>query len=321
MVARTDVMTGESKRGHRVDAVLLEGARMPPRLADLAEPPERLFLRGELPRGPAVAIVGTRRPSAEAAAFTRALAAELASAGVAVLSGGAEGIDTAAHEGALDVGGLTTVVAPAGFGRPFPEQNAELFRRVVEGGGGYLSLVPDEQPATRTVFFARNACLVALSHAVVVTQLPVRSGAANAAKWARELGRALFVVPHSPWVAQGRGALRELRLGAQPLDRAQDVLRHLTAAGLHGLPPARPEQLELAAWRGPSEGRPADSSTAAPVDPVVAAVQAGASHADEIAQVTGLSLAVVQQRILTLALSGVLVPGPLGSLKTRNALI
>jgi DNA processing protein len=274
-------------------------------LADLQDPPARLYLRGELPRGPAVAIVGTRYPSAEAVAFTKTFAAELAAAGVAVLSGGAKGIDTAAHEGALDGGGVTVVVAPAGFNRPFPEQNRPLFQRVVDSRGAYLSLRADDTPADQGIFFARNACLVALAHAVVVTQLGHRSGAANAASWARQLGRPLFIVPHSPWVAEGCGAIRELRLGGLPLDRPKEVLKILAASGHHALPlPAAAVQGEL--W---------PTSAAYEEDPVLRALQEGACHADEISERTGLSLATVQQRILTLALSGVLVPGPLGSLR------
>jgi DNA processing protein len=280
----------------------LSGERLPPRLADLESPPVSLYLRGELPRGPAVAIVGTRNPSADAVAFTRSLAADLAAAGVAVLSGGAEGIDTAAHEGALDVAGVTVVVAPGGWNRPFPAENAQLFQRVVDSGGAYLSLRADEVGADQGIFFARNACLVALSHAVVVTQLPFRSGAANAAKWARRLGRPLFVVPHSPWVPEGKGAIRELRRGALPLDRAKEVLMLLRDSGLHPLP--GPVQGELWPAAAPPDG-----------DPVLQALKSGACYADEICERTGLSLATVQQRILTLALSGVLVPGPLGSLK------
>jgi DNA processing protein len=298
----------------------LTGERLPPRLADLAaEAPARLYLRGELPRGPAVAVVGTRHPSAEGVAFTRAFAAELATAGVAVLSGGAEGIDTAAHEGALDVGGVTVVVTPAGFLRPFPEKNGPLFARVVAAGGAYLSLFEDHVPAERPAFFARNGCLVALAHAVVVTQSPLRSGAANAAKWARQLGRPLLVVPHSPWVSQGAGALELLRLGARPIVKAKEVLALLRATGLHPLPgPVQRElwpggQLAGTAAAGPFETR---EEGGAPPDPVLLALRGGAVHPDEIADQTGLSVAVVQQRILTLALSGVLVPGPLGSRKS-----
>ncbi len=296
---------GSERQGLVAVSERLTGERLPPRLADLAEPPAELYLRGELPRGPAVAVVGTRRPSAEAVAFTKGLCADLAAAGVTVLSGGAEGIDTAAHEGTLAVRGTTVVVAPGGFNRPFPEENAALFQRVVDSGGAYLSLRADDVAAHRSIFFARNACLVALAHAVVVTQLPVRSGAANAAKWARQLGRPLFIVPHSPWVKEGKGAVRELRLGGRPLDRAKEVLKLLDAAGLHGLP-GLPTPVQGELWS-------ADPGSAE--DPVLRALQAGASHADEIADRTGLSLATVQQRILTLALSGVLVPGPLGSLK------
>lgn len=282
----------------------LSGRDLPVRLRDLEEPPERLYLHGELPRGPCVAIVGTRRASPEGVDFTRRLAADFAAAGVAVLSGGAEGIDTAAHEGALFVGGMTTVVAPAGLWHPFPKQNGPLFRRIVASGGAYLSLHPADVAADRPIFFARNACLVALAHAVVITETRFQGGALNAAKWARQLGRPHFVVPHSPWHEPGSGAVRLLRLGAQPLDRAADVLKLLSATRLHGLPAPVQTLLPLEYKEGGTDE-----------DPVLAAVRNGASHADEIAELTGLSLAAVQQRLLTLALSGVLVPGPWGSLK------
>lgn len=291
----------------------LRGTRLPARLAELAEPPERLFLHGRLPRGPAVAIVGRRHPSPEAVEFTRTLSANLAAAGVIILSGGAEGIDTAAHLGALDVGGLTVVVTPAGFDHPFPKKNGALFERVVDSGGGYLSLYPDDVPAHTSQFFARNGVLAALSNAVIVAQTRIRGGGRNAAGWARQLRRKLFVVPHSPWVPQGNGAILELRLGAEPLDRAEEVLKFLRESSLHPLPAAAPLVKE-----GPSQAElwPAANDSAS--DPVVAAVQAGAVHPDEIADRTGLSPATVQRRILTLTLSGVLVPGPLGSLKLVN---
>src|SRR3970040_239973 len=116
---------------------------LPPRLADLGEPPRALYVRGELPRGPCVAIVGTRRPSDKARKFARKLAAELARQGVAVLSGGAIGIDTEAHRGALLGRGVTAVIAPAGFEKPYPEQNAALFREIVRRGGVYASILAD----------------------------------------------------------------------------------------------------------------------------------------------------------------------------------
>lgn len=293
----------------------LRGTRLPPRLSDLAHPPESLYLRGELPHAPAVAIVGTRHPSVEAERFAESLAAELGAVGVTTYSGGAEGIDTAAHRGALRAGVPTVVVAPCGFNRPFPEKNAALFRSIVERDGAFLSLVPDDRAATNPAFFARNACLVALSHAVVVVEAPIRSGARNAAKWARVLGRPLLVVPHAPWNDRGRGSLLELRAGASVCTRTRDVLDELERVLLHPLrsPPAADEaptpQIELPFARLP--GRLARSPDVAIV---LAALKDGATTVDGVGERTGLPAAVIQKHVLTLTLEGVLAPDPSGCL-------
>jgi DNA processing protein len=277
-------------------------------LTDLPEPPTELCLHGELPRGPAVAIVGTRHPSEEGEKFAESLAHDLTRAGVAVFSGGAKGIDTAAHVGALRAGGSTAVIAPAGFDRPFPNRNVALFRRIVCEGGAYVSLVSDHIPATRPAFFARNACLVALSHVVVVVEAGLISGASNAAKWARGLGRPLLVVPHSPWSPKGRGCLVELQRGASLCLGPRDVLERLDRMLLRPLPldgsPVQPNLPFADTLPGPM----------AELDRVRAAIAAGAAHLDQIAELTGLSSAVVQRQILTLTLDGVLAPDPSGRL-------
>jgi DNA processing protein len=298
----------------------LTGCALPLRLADLKAPPERLFLRGELPRGPAVAIVGTRRPSDAYASFAHELACQLSEAGVAVLSGGAKGIDTEAHRGALAAGGVTVVVAPAGFHRPYPQQNAELFRQVVAQGGAYLSLPEPNCPAPRGIFFARNACLVALAHLVVVVESPLRSGARNAAKWARRLGRPLFVVPAAPWHAKGRGCLAELQRGAQLLVSVKDLLKALRDQNLHAVAPTsqalgelRPQQESLN-FTGTS---PTGTARAA----VLEAVRRGAGSGDEICVGTGLGAGRVSELILTLRLEGVLVTDPSGRLQIHKQLI
>lgn len=268
-----------------------------------------LHLHGELPRGPAVAIVGTRYPTPRAVQFTEELAASLARRGVAVFSGGAKGIDTAAHRGALAAGGVTVVVAPAGLDTPFPKENAELFRRIVDAGGAYLSLVADETPATRGIFFQRNACLVALAHAVVVAQAPVRSGTRNAAKWARELGRPLLAVPYAPWQRRGSGANVELRLGAKVCTGPRDVMRELKRQLLVPLPrsapvaPAQPE-LPFSTSEAPALGEEAEERA------VRVAIAAGARTIDEICLRTALGPGAVQRHVLTLTLEGVLAPDP-----------
>jgi predicted Rossmann fold nucleotide-binding protein DprA/Smf involved in DNA uptake len=168
-------------------ARILLGADLPPRLRDLPKPPESVHLHGELPRGPAVAIVGTRRPSPRGVRFTEDLASALARRGVAVLSGGAKGIDTAAHRGTLAAGGITVVVAPAGLDHPFPKENAALFKQIIDSGGAYLSLVTDGRPATRSIFFQRNSSRYRMSSSS-------RSHPCRAARATPPSGRASSVV-------------------------------------------------------------------------------------------------------------------------------
>jgi DNA processing protein len=195
-----------------------------------------MFLHGRLPTGPVVALVGTRKPSAAAVKYTEELAYQLTRAGVAVASGGAQGIDTAAHRGALNAGGQTLVVAPCSYDRPFPEENTALYEEVVRSGGGFISPFERGVPAQTHAFFARNAQLVAMSSAVVVVEAPIRSGARNAALWARRLSRPLFAVPHAPWERRGAGCLLEIKLGASVLCSARDVLARLQALNLHAIP-------------------------------------------------------------------------------------
>jgi DNA processing protein len=269
-------------------------------------------LRGELPHAPAVAIVGTRKPTPEAQRFAEALAAEVGSAGVAVFSGGAEGIDTAAHRGALRAGARTVVVAPSGFTRPFPAENAGLFRSVVEQGGAFVSLVPDDCPASNPAFFARNACLVALAHALVVVEAPIRSGARNAVKWARTLGRSLLVVPHAPWNDRATGSLLELRVGASLCVRTRDVLDELERVLLHPLASSPPTEVTPGAQiQLPFAGTLALGEDVAIV---LAAIKDGAATLDAIGERTGFPAAIVQKHVLTLTLEGVLAPDPSGCL-------
>jgi DNA processing protein len=284
---------------------VLRGGALPARLKDLREPPTELYVHGDWPVGPVVCVVGTRIPSRAGAQFTHELCCQLAREGVVVASGGAEGIDTAAHEGAHE-GGATLVVAPAGFERPFPEGNAELFRRIAEGGGAYVSEHAPREPAKRHVFFRRNALLVALSDLVIVAESPFRSGARNAAHWARRLGRPAFVVPHSPWNGRGGGWLEEHRLGAGLVLGPRDVLRALRRLNLHTLGgPDRAAGRQLAlALRSESAPRqePSTRGPAEPLRAVLAALLAGPLHIDDLVERAQLPVASVQSVVAELSL-------------------
>ena len=289
-------------------------------MRDLPDPPAALYLSGSLPGPPYVAVVGTRRPSGEGVVFAEALAGELARAGVGVLSGGAAGIDAAAHRGVLAAGGCTLVVAPAGWNKPFPPELSGLFHEVVTRGGGYLSLCPPDEAATRARFFLRNACLVALAHVVVVVEAGYRSGARNAAKHARVLGRKLFAVPSAPWVPSGRGCIAELKAGAAPLESAKDVLAYLRSANLHvlgpqlGLPLGESASLVDKLERGPPET--ATSQSQAQIQAcVLAAIRAGATTYDTLCNVTGLKLGDVQHAVFDLRVARSVQLDPMGYLR------
>ncbi|WP_438014047.1 DNA-processing protein DprA [Sorangium sp. So ce315] len=186
--------------------------------------PPTLYLRGALPSRPGIAIVGTRAASDEALRFTRALAAELGEAGYAIWSGGARGVDAAAHEGALAARAPTVVVGGGGHAHPYPREHAPLFDRVLAAGGALLARVPDDTPPLPALFLQRNAVLAALTLATVVVEAGIESGARSAAAAARRLGRHLCVVPHAPWSPRGVGCALELVGGARPVTRAADVI-------------------------------------------------------------------------------------------------
>jgi DNA processing protein len=219
--------TSGRRVGVQFEVKCLSGARLPVGLLDLEAAPRRLFLTGHIPAGPRVAIVGTRHPTPEARRFAEVFARELSQAGIVVVSGGAEGIDTAAHIGAQHGPTPTLVVAPCGWEHPFPLANRDLFRAIVASGGGYLSAFDGDVPARRHAFFLRNSVMVSICLAVVLIEAPYRSGARNASSWARRLGKPLLVVPHAPWSSQGAGCNAELRLGAELCCSSKDIVRRL----------------------------------------------------------------------------------------------
>lgn len=264
---------------------LVRGAEdYPAALLDLKNPPKRLWVRGELPREPAVAIVGTRRASPEALAFTERLAAELSSAGVSVVSGGAEGIDGAAHRGAMERG-RTLVVHATSFDDLFPPSHRKMFGAIVEHGGAWLTETPAGAPNEAWRFLARNRLIAALARIVVVVQAPARSGALSTAKTASELGRTILAVPAAPWDRRGEGTLGLIERGARICRRSSDVMDLL---GLPGVPIDPPPKAVL-------QGEKAR---------VLRALSDGPAHVDELVRRLELSAARVQIALIELSMAG-----------------
>lgn len=175
-----------------------------------------------------MAIVGTRHADEPARRFAFGLAQDLAALGVVVVSGGARGIDRAAHDGALAAKGRTVAIVAGGLANPYPPQHRALFSDIVEAGGALLSEdLEDDATAPGWKFLARNRLVAAMARLTVVVQAPRRSGALSTAKEARTLGRPVLVVPAAPWDPRGAGVLRLLQGDAIPCVRTRDVLARL----------------------------------------------------------------------------------------------
>ena len=214
---------------------------------------------------PAVAIVGARAATVIGMNRAHAVARHLAVRGFQIVSGGALGIDGAAHRGALAGGGTTTVVLGSGVDVPYPLRHAPLFAEVLARGGALVSLLPDDTQPRRGTFVQRNPLIAALADAVLVIEADVRSGSLSTARAGRELGRVIAAWPGS------RGCDRLLATGAGILENELDA--------------------ELAA-----QGQLRHPATAE-LDPIAAqvrdAIAAGAASVDAIVRHTGLAVRAV----------------------------
>lgn len=283
--------------------------RYPVRLRCLVDPPSSITIcGGTIDSSPTVAVVGSRDAVPDALVFAKDLAGALARAGVVVVSGGAEGVDRAAHEGALRMGGRTWAIAGTGHEHCFPAEHAALFSEIGRGPSAMVwPFAPSHQ--RRGAFLLRNRVLVALSEAVVVVQAGSRSGALHAASWAIKLKKPLWVVPAAPWMNGFAGSRQLLDGGARPLVSIDALLR---ALGLVGAGPPHPSPPSPAIQ---ASGAPLSESAIA----VLAALSLAPSHADAIAARARLTAQVTSATLLTLALEDVVVESPPGFFCRRDS--
>jgi len=198
-------------------------ADYPKALESTADPPLGLFVRGELRSAPVVAVVGSRRATTYGQQVARMLGEELARAGVVVASGMARGVDAAAHEGALAVGGPTWAVWGAGPDHVYPAEHRQLAGAIAGRGALITEYLPGTGPR-RHHFPERNRVLAGLAQAVVVVEAAARSGALITARLAVDEGREVLAVPGSILSDLSVGPNTLLRLGARPLLGPRDVL-------------------------------------------------------------------------------------------------
>ena len=197
----------------------------PQRLKDIYSPPLVLYILGNLPDVddlPLFAIVGSRRPNYDSKTFAEDMAQRLTQAGMTVVSGLADGIDTCAAEGALKSGNTVAVLGTA-IDNPYPKYNSGLYREIISHG----AVVSEYPPGVRTYpscFIERNRIIAGLSVGVLVIQAGKKSGSLATARFCEEYGRYVFVSPGLPTKEEWQGSHELLRSGAFYTVDPEDIL-------------------------------------------------------------------------------------------------
>ena len=271
----------------------LDDPGIPPELREIPGPPETLWVRGTLPplSSPRVAIVGTRKATAEGRAVARELARELAERSVVVVSGLALGIDAAAHEGALAGNGVTVAVLGNGVDQIYPPSHGGLARRILERGGCLCSEYPPGTPALPHHFLARNRIVSGLCRGIVIIEAPARSGTLATARHALEQGREVFVLPGPARHPNFTGSHRLIRDGARLVAGAADILEDLGIAE----PPAGEAKVP----------EPANDAQRKIFDALRA--ESGPLSLDALAEAAGLPGNVASAEAATLVIAGTLL--------------
>ena len=287
-----------------VAPLTLADAGYPERLRRIALPPPVLYVRGSaaaLDRVHAVAVVGTRRPTAVGRATSARIADAIAGLGATVVSGLALGIDAAAHAAALRAGGTTVAVIGGGHAHLYPAGHRGLARSIVDAGGAVISeFAPDIVPS-RGTFPRRNRIISGLADATVVVEAGVRSGALTTAAWALEQGRGLHIVPgrlDDPAVAGCLAFLREAGPEAHVVAGVAELIEDLELldGGDNGAPaPDHRRSVAVVAALSP------------PQRAVARALAAGRGSVDELVAATGQPGATVLGVLTALEVRGLAV--------------
>ena len=225
------------RAGASVLTALDEG--YPELLKRIYDPPLVIYLRGELRPVPAAAIVGTRKATAYGLRTAGRLAAEVAAAGAAVASGLARGVDTAAHEAAVEGGGVTWAALGTGLNRVYPVENKRLAEKIAGSGGALISEFPMDRGPLPANFPRRNRVISGLSLATVVVEGGFESGAMITARFAIDQGREVLAVPGPVDSPVSRGPNYLIKNGAYLAETGEDIVACFPPERLFGLRPAR----------------------------------------------------------------------------------
>jgi DNA processing protein len=288
------------------EMITRDDPRFPVRLLEIPYPPPFLFIKGTLAPADdlAVAMVGTRGASYYGLKAGRRLAGALAARGVTVVSGLARGIDTAAHQGALEMGGRTLAVLGCGLDVVYPPENQELYQEIPEHGA-LVTEFPLKTPPEARNFPIRNRLISGLALGVVVIEAGVKSGTAITVRYALDQGREVLAVPGPIDSPTSVGPHRLIQEGAKLVQDVEDIVSELP-----GLKQARSPLFAPAAPGGRVAEAPGPAPQA-PEDPLLLLLGSEPVQLEELVQATHLPVQNVLARLTLLELQGLVkeLPG------------
>lgn len=281
--------------------------RYPALLLQIPDPPPYLYVFGNTAAFPAaVAMVGSRHATSYGLSTTRRLSSDLARQGIAVVSGLARGIDTAAHEGALQGGGHTVAVLGSGLAKIYPRENADLCQRIA-AQGAVVSEFPLEAGPEPHHFPQRNRIISGMSLGTVVVEATRRSGSLITARMALEQNREIFAVPGSVNSYKSMGTHALIKEGAKLVTHVGDILEELPPIGIHTTGPPAPH----------SERPPVAVALDGEEKNVFDALSPYPTHVDDLTRQVNIDPGRVAGILLTLELQG-LVRQEAGKLFRRS---
>lgn len=263
----------------------------PELLRQIYDPPIALYVKGSLtPQDKnSVALVGSRQTTSYGVETARKLGYQLAYVGVTVISGGARGIDTAAHQGALAAKGRTIAVLGTGINLVFPPENAELFERIA-ASGAVMTQFPFNRPADKQTFPIRNRIVAGMTLGTVVVEANLNSGALITANFATDYGRQVFAVPGRIDSPRSKGCHDLIKKGAKLCEGAEDVLSEFEYLFPASNKPASPAETGVLPALTLSDNE----------SKILAVVTQEETHIDEVIRASGLPTSAVSVGLLSL---------------------
>ncbi len=279
-------LTGELKRVADFGCHVLTqaDAEYPELLRQIYDPPIALYVKGTLTAQDknSIALVGSRQTTSYGTETARKFAYQLAYIGVTVVSGGARGIDTAAHQGALAAKGRTIAVLGTGINLVFPPENAELFERI-SASGAIITQFPFNRPADKQTFPIRNRIVAGMTLGTVVVEANLASGALITANFATDYGRQVFAVPGRVDSPRSKGCHDLIKKGAKLCEGADDILSEFEYLFPATNKPASPAETGVLPALSLSENE----------TKILAAVGEDETHMDEVIRASGLPASAV----------------------------